>query len=169
MVRGAELYCSVQVWIFTLLLVSGIILIAIGSETPSAIGSGYKVVFGGIMTPLGGFFLIFPSLLLDGIRTKHLGKVKAWIIFKIVILGLILAVCVVNMFLTGQVLLIIPGWLLYTLTILYSSGMVIVHYNILLDDENVLQSALDNFSKENHGLDNQKKINEGLATHCQFV
>ena len=95
---GSYIIGSVQVWIFTLLLVSGIILIAIGSETPSAIGSGYKVVFGGIMTPLGGLFLIFPSLLLDGIRTKHLGKVKAWIIFNFVILGLILSLCMVKLF-----------------------------------------------------------------------
>ena len=140
---GSYIIGSVQVGIFALLLVSGIILIAIGTEIPSAIGSKYYVLFGGIMTPIGGLFLIFPSLLLHGIRTKHSGKVQAWIIFKCVILGLILPVCIVNSFLTGEVLLIILSALFYTLTILYSSAMVIVHYNILLDDENVLGSALN--------------------------
>ena len=69
---GSYIIASVQVGIFVLMLLFGIIL--------TNFGRGYKVM-GCIMALIGVFFLIFPSLLLDGIRRKHSGKIKTWIIF----------------------------------------------------------------------------------------
>ena len=52
-----------------------------------------------------------------------------------------------------------------TLAFMYASGMVIVHYNILLDDEKLLGSALNNFSKE----DDQKKMSVDPPAYSQVV
>lgn len=151
---------SFEAGIFALVLIFGIILIAFGP--------GYKVM-GCIMIPIGIFFLIFPSLLLDGIRRKHSGKVKAWIIFKVVIFGLFLCQCVVKLFYTGKLLFIILQIIAFTLGFMYCSGMVIVHYNILLDDENILESALENYSKDGKNMDNQKKMTNYPPPYSQIV
>eukprot|EP00091_Calanus_sinicus_P019365 TRINITY_DN482_c0_g2_i3.p1 TRINITY_DN482_c0_g2~~TRINITY_DN482_c0_g2_i3.p1 ORF type:complete len:249 (+),score=58.90 TRINITY_DN482_c0_g2_i3:79-825(+) len=157
---GSYIIGSVQAGFFALLLIFGIIFITFGP--------GYNIM-GYIMMPLGGFFLVFPSLLLDGIRRKHSGKVKAWIIFKFVILGLVLAMCMVKLFIAGQVLSTFIQLIMFTLGFMYCSGMVIVHYNMLLDDENVLESALENFSNKGHYLDNQKKNKDDPLAYTQTV
>eukprot|EP00091_Calanus_sinicus_P019358 TRINITY_DN482_c0_g1_i1.p1 TRINITY_DN482_c0_g1~~TRINITY_DN482_c0_g1_i1.p1 ORF type:complete len:252 (-),score=56.85 TRINITY_DN482_c0_g1_i1:107-862(-) len=157
---GNYIIGSVQAGFFALLLIFGIIFITFGP--------GYNIM-GYIMMPLGGFFLVFPSLLLDGIRRKHSGKVKAWIVFKLVFLGLFLAMCMVKLFIAGQVLSTIIQLIMFTLGFMYCSGMVIVHYNILLDDENVLESALENFSNKGYYLDNQQQIKDDPPAYSQTV
>jgi hypothetical protein len=157
---GSYIIGSVQVGIFALMLLFGIIFITFGP--------GYNVM-GCILALIGVFFLIFPSLLLDGIRRKHSGKVKAWIIFKFVILGLILPLCMVKLFYAGQFEMTILQTIAFTLGFIYCSGLVIVHYNILLDDENVLESALDNFSRNGNNIDNQMKITDDLPPYSQIV
>ena len=104
--------------------------------------------FGIGMLVVGGIWLIFPSLLLHGIRTRSPGKIKPWIIFRIVCLALTLCFGLVGS-LWGRTLLQTTLHLFFmVLEFLYNSGMVIVHYNILLEDQNVLESALQNFSNE---------------------
>ena len=165
---GSYIIGSVQVGVFALYLVFGIILIAVGS-VGSETGSGYKVIVGGIMTPIGGFFLVFSSLLLHGIRKNHSRKIKAWIMFKCVFIGLLHASIVRNMFLPEKVWQKILGLFLYALTLLYCSGMVILHYNILLDDENLLGSAINNLSNGKDQDDDQKKLLDDPPAYSQAV
>ena len=124
---------------------------------------------GCIMTPIGAFFLIVPSLLLDGIRRKHSGNIKAWIIFKFVISGLVLSLNMVKSYFTSHVLINILQIIAFTLGYMYCSGMVIVHYSILLDDEKVLESALDNFRKNGNNISYQKKMTDYPPPYSQIV
>jgi len=157
---GSYIIGSVQAAPFALLVIFGVILIAFGQ--------GYKVT-GCILTPIGIFFLIFPSLLLDGIRRKHAGKIKAWIIFNLVILGFVLALNMVQLLFAGQFLTTILQIIVFTLGFMYCFGMVIVHYNILLDDENILKSALNNYTKNGNNMDNQKQMTDFPPPYSQVV
>ena len=110
---GSYIIGSGQVFVFAISLIVGVVFIIFG-----------LLAYGLTFTIIGGFFMIFPSLLLDGIRKKHSGKVKAWIIFKYLIIGLILASCVVNMFLPERVWQIILDMLLYALTLISYISLV---------------------------------------------
>jgi len=105
-------------------------------------------VFGIVLTIVGGIWLIFPSLLLHGIRTKNPRKMKPWIVFKIVMLCLQLIMSFIWSLNYGMILMLVLQVIALILLYSYSTGMVIVHYNIVLEDQNVLDSALENFSNE---------------------
>ena len=103
-------------------------------------------------------------ILIVGLETH-----KFTIIFKNGIFGLILSLCVVKLFYTVNFLFYILQIIAFTLEFMYCSGMVIVHYNILLDDENILESALENYSKDGKNMDNQKKMTNYPPPYSQIV
>ena len=71
---------------------------------------------------------------------------------------LILFLRMVELFYAGKVLINILQIIAFTLGVIYCSGMVIVHYNILLDDDNLLGSALGNVSNGKNKADDQMKL-----------
>jgi len=139
---GCYVIASVQVVASAIGVITGIIFITIPQF------SRLLHIMGLVMIVVGGIWLIFPSLLLHGIRTRSPGKIKPWIIFKFVIFALTLSLGLVSSILSGTYLQAIIHLFIVVLAFLYTSGMVIVHYNILLEDQDVLGSALHNFSNE---------------------
>merc|ERR1712002_325476 len=139
---GSYVIGSVQVVVSAVGLLTGIIFLSIPqfSSCPGHIGIGMLVA--------GGLCLICPSLLLHGIRTRSPGKIKPWIVFKIVCFALTLITVFTGSILERSFLKLMFQLLVIILGFLYTSGMVIVHYNILLEDQNGLESALQNFSNE---------------------
>ena len=103
-----------------------------------------------ILIVVGGVCLIFTSQLVHGIRTKCPGKIKHWIIFMCVMLAIFLPVVLCGSFFVGTImwtiLLLVGGVIAFS----YSSIMVIVHYNILLENQNVLDSVVQNFCYDKH-------------------
>jgi len=138
---GSYVIGSVQVVVSSVLLLTGIIFLSIPHFSP-------YFYFGIGIAVAGGLCLICPSLLLHGIRTKSPGKIKPWIIFMIVCFALTLISVFAGSILGGNLLKTVFQLFVMVLQFLYTSGMVIVHYNILLQDQNVLESALQNFSNE---------------------
>ena len=101
-------------------------------------------------------WLIFHFLLLHGIQTRRPGMITAWIIFQCVMFAILLVLCILNIIFSFELVPFILGRsfydsiLLLLLTVLaffYTSGMVIVHYNFLLEDPNVLDSAIPDISR----------------------
>eukprot|EP00092_Neocalanus_flemingeri_P034808 GFUD01037880.1.p1 GENE.GFUD01037880.1~~GFUD01037880.1.p1 ORF type:complete len:273 (+),score=21.66 GFUD01037880.1:81-899(+) len=91
-------------------------------------------------------FLIFPTLLIYGIYTKSSKKLKTWIIFQFILWGLhiVYCICLLSLGFTN----LITGLLTLAFTCIfymYITGMVIVHYNILLEDD----------TKDEHGWMNR--------------
>merc|ERR1712142_893897 len=138
---GSTVIGSLQTVVSVISILYGIIFFIIYS-TISLIGP--------ILIVAGGILLIFQSLLLHGIRTKSAGKIKPWIIFMIVIFTINIIMYLVGCILTKNFLSTILLMILQTKFFLYILGMVIVHYNILLDDQNLHESAIENFSHEKH-------------------
>jgi len=138
---GSYVIGSVQVAVSSVVLLAGIIFLSIPQVY-------LHFSFDIVMLVVGGIWLIFPSLLLHGVRTRSPGKIKPWIIFMIVCFALTLISALVGSFLGGNILKTMFQLFVMVLQFLYTSGMVIVHYNILLEDQNVLESALQNFSNE---------------------
>ena len=89
---GSYIIGSLHLVLYSLLIIFGFLLILFKPD--------YKGI-GCMMILTGGFCLIFPSFLLDGIRTEDPAKVKAWIIFKFSRLGLLLFGGVVGRFFVG--------------------------------------------------------------------
>eukprot|EP00092_Neocalanus_flemingeri_P039551 GFUD01043067.1.p2 GENE.GFUD01043067.1~~GFUD01043067.1.p2 ORF type:complete len:119 (+),score=9.35 GFUD01043067.1:674-1030(+) len=89
---------------------------------------------------------IFPTLLIYGIYTKSSRKLKTWIIFQFILWGLniVYCLCLLSLGFTN----LITGLLTLAFTCIfymYITGMVIVHYNILLEDD----------TKDEHGWMNR--------------
>jgi len=94
------------------------------------------------LTLFGGILIIFPFLLLHGIKQRSPKKIKTWIIFQFVILVLCLISVCTSYFLLDPCLL----WTILQLIgrvsiVVYTSGgLVIVQYYIVLEDQHVLES-----------------------------
>merc|ERR1719350_705744 len=110
--------------------------------------SGRFSEFGIVLPIVGGIWLLYSSLLLHGIRTKNPIIMKPWIVFKIVMFCLQLSMSFIWSLNYGMILIMGLQVIAVILFYSYSTGMVIVHYNIVLEDQNVLGSALENFSNE---------------------
>jgi len=87
---GCYVIASVQVVASAVGVITGIIFITIPQF------SRLLHIMGIVMIVVGGIWLIFPSLLLHGIRTRSPGKIKPWIIFKFVIFALTLSLGLVS-------------------------------------------------------------------------
>jgi hypothetical protein len=141
-------------------LLSGITLLALAtlsayggfSEFRFVLSQRYPTIFNPLgLTIVGGIWMIFSSLLLHGIRTKNHRIINLWIVFIIVIFCLQLWLCVVWSLKHGMIEIIVVMIQVIVMDLLcsYSTGIVIVHYNIVLEDQNVPDLALENISNEN--------------------
>merc|ERR1712179_305847 len=135
---GCYIIGSVEAVVSALGLVTGVIFLCLPKFFYFGIG----------MLVVGGIWLIFPSLLLQGIQTRSPRKIKPWIIFRIVFFALTLTVGMAGSVMGRSFLQTTLHICFIVLQFIYTCGMVIVHYNILLEDQNVLESALQNFSNE---------------------
>jgi len=138
---GCYIIGSVEAVVSALGLLTGVIFLCLPQF------SRYFYFGIGILV-VGGIWLIFPPLLLHGIRTRSPSKIKPWIIFKIVCFALILIFGLAGSVVGRTFLQTMLQLFFMVLEFLYTAGMVITHYNILLEDQNVLESALQNFSNE---------------------
>eukprot|EP00092_Neocalanus_flemingeri_P049009 GFUD01056182.1.p1 GENE.GFUD01056182.1~~GFUD01056182.1.p1 ORF type:complete len:253 (+),score=36.56 GFUD01056182.1:71-829(+) len=108
------------------------------------IGLGMGIV-GVIVIAIGVVFLIFASLLLHGIRTNSQGKVKIWIIVQFVFFGLALFASIPGLGVRYGLLEMI----ILCLSFMYFKGMVIVHYNIMLENDRTMNMEIaDGMNKE---------------------
>eukprot|EP00092_Neocalanus_flemingeri_P037580 GFUD01040916.1.p1 GENE.GFUD01040916.1~~GFUD01040916.1.p1 ORF type:complete len:261 (-),score=39.05 GFUD01040916.1:63-845(-) len=127
---GSYIIGSLQAIYFAILLIIGLIFVSIGS--------GGMGIAGGIIMTIGGIFLIFPSLLLHGIRTNSPGKVKIWIIVQFVIFVLGLFASIPGLGVRYGLLEMI----VLCLSFMYFMGMVIVHYNIMLENDRTMNMEI---------------------------
>eukprot|EP00092_Neocalanus_flemingeri_P092159 GFUD01116964.1.p1 GENE.GFUD01116964.1~~GFUD01116964.1.p1 ORF type:complete len:272 (+),score=33.85 GFUD01116964.1:93-908(+) len=153
---GSYIIGSLQAIAFAILLINGLIFVSIGS--------GGMGIAGGIIMTIGGIFLIFPSLLLHGIRTNSPGKVKIWIDEQFVLVGLVLFASILGLVLFASILgLVLFASIRYgllqmivlCLSFMYSMGMVIVHYNIMLENDRTMNmeiaAGMDKDTSDQHG------------------
>lgn len=138
---GCYIIGSVEAVVSALGLLTGVIFLSLPQF------SRYFYFGIGILV-VGGIWLIFPSLLLHGIRRRSPGKIKPWIIFRIVCFALTLIFGLAGSVMGRSFLQTTLQLCFMVLQFLYTCGMVIAYYNILLEDHNVLESALQNFSNE---------------------
>merc|ERR1712215_412896 len=131
---GCYIIGYVEAVVSALGLVTGVIFLCL----PKVSGYFY---FGIGMIVVGGIYFIFPSLLLEGIETRNPRKIKPWIIFRIVFFALTLTVGMAGSVMGRSFLQTTFHICFMVLQFIYTCGMVIVHYNILLEDQNVLESA----------------------------
>eukprot|EP00092_Neocalanus_flemingeri_P037579 GFUD01040915.1.p1 GENE.GFUD01040915.1~~GFUD01040915.1.p1 ORF type:complete len:261 (-),score=35.64 GFUD01040915.1:63-845(-) len=127
---GSYIIGSLQAIAFAILLINGLIFVSIGS--------GGMGIAGGIIMTIGGIFLIFPSLLLHGIRTNSPGKVKIWIIVQFVLFVLVLFASIPGLGVRYGLLEMI----VLCLSFMYFMGMVIVHYNIMLENDRTMNMEI---------------------------
>eukprot|EP00092_Neocalanus_flemingeri_P058098 GFUD01069172.1.p1 GENE.GFUD01069172.1~~GFUD01069172.1.p1 ORF type:complete len:283 (-),score=22.16 GFUD01069172.1:386-1234(-) len=93
------------------------------------------------------FFLIFPaSLLIHGIRTKSSGKIRAWIILQFILWGLYIVCSLVSLGFT-DLITGLASLALNCLFYMYITGMVIVHYNILLKDDTAMKMEMNRMNR----------------------
>eukprot|EP00092_Neocalanus_flemingeri_P031142 GFUD01033829.1.p1 GENE.GFUD01033829.1~~GFUD01033829.1.p1 ORF type:complete len:261 (-),score=43.90 GFUD01033829.1:390-1172(-) len=145
---GSYIIGSLQAILFTILVIVGLLYVSFGSSEI------VLVIVGGIIITIGGIFLIFASLLLHGIRTKSPGKIKVWIIVQFVYFGLVLFSSIPALGVRGGLLQMI----LLCLSFMYYKGMVIVHYNIILEDDTSInmetamnkETSMNTTMKTNH-------------------
>merc|ERR1712215_616575 len=130
---GCYIIGSVEAVVSALGLVAGVIFLSLPKFSFGHFGIGMLVV--------GGIWLIFPSLLLHGIQRRSPRKIKPWIIFRIVCFALTLTVGLAGSVMGRSFLQTTFHICFMVLQFIYTCGMVIVHYNILLEDQNVLESA----------------------------
>merc|ERR1719431_2285235 len=115
---GCYIIGSVEAVISSVVLLAGIIFLSIPQVY-------LHFSFDIVMLVVGGIWLIFPSLLLHGIRTRSPGKIKPWIIFTIVGFTLTLISALVGSILGGTFLQTMFQLFVMVLQFLYTSGMVI--------------------------------------------
>ena len=153
---GSYIIGSVQLVYLIIIIILGITLSLLWTEF---------MVYGSIPVAVGGLLLIFPSLLLHGIRTNSSGKIRAWIIFQFVLLGIVFSLGLLNVFTLNMFGII--GSIGYFLALMYASGIVIVHYNIVLEDENGLDPALGNVESKKTYL--HKNMTDCLPPYSKIV
>eukprot|EP00092_Neocalanus_flemingeri_P020945 GFUD01022693.1.p1 GENE.GFUD01022693.1~~GFUD01022693.1.p1 ORF type:complete len:261 (+),score=38.57 GFUD01022693.1:93-875(+) len=142
---GSYIIGSLQAIAFAILLINGLIFVSIGS--------GGMGIAGGIIMTIGGIFLIFPSLLLHGIRTNSPGKVKIWIIVQFVLFGLVLFASIPGLGVRYGLLQMI----VLCLSFMYFKGMVIVHYNIMLENDRTMNMEIAAGMNKETSMDNTMK------------
>jgi len=106
-------------------------------------------IFPEVIIIVGGLWIIVSSLLLLGIRKRSPRIIKLWIIFDFVFVCSFSLFCFVFSLFNGFFITTLLLLMAFLLTCVYNYSMVIVHYNIVLEDQQILQSALENFSHEN--------------------
>jgi len=131
---GSYIIGSIEALLFSGFPIFGIVLISV-INIP---------IPGVIMTFVGMFLLLFPCLLLAGIRTKNTKKIHSWIIFKFVFFCIIVSAAVPGLMYTGSTSLI--SIVAYLPNFVYSVGMVIVHYNIIIEDEKIAETVMNNIT-----------------------
>jgi len=140
---GCYVTGSLQVAVFATILLTGIFLLICSLFL--FYGSFYLAI---TLVASGGILLIFPFLLLNGIQTSNPKKIKSWIIFQSVMLVFGVSFGWVSFYLLDTFFLwtalqLIGGVLIF----LYTSGvLVIVHYNIVIEEQQVQESAPQIFS-----------------------
>jgi len=102
-------------------------------------------IFPIIIISVGGLWIIVSYLLLHGNRKRSPGSIKLWILFDFVLSALFLLIGFVVSLFNGVFIPTILLLIAFFLTYMYNSSMVIVHYNIVLEEHQVLE----NFSHEN--------------------
>ena len=107
-------------------------------------------IIGLILTPIGLICLLFPLLLLYRIRTRSSGKIKTWIIVQFLLIGLFHCGCLVFMFFYGFAFSMIIYVIILTLSSMYDTGLVTVHYMMLLDGDAFLESSLQTIQEKNN-------------------
>jgi len=153
---GSYIIGSVQLVYLIIIIILGITLSLLWTEF---------MVYGSIPVAVGGLLLIFPSLLLHGIRTNSSGKIRAWIIFQFVLLVIVFSLGLLNVFMLNMFGII--GSIIYFLALMYASGIVIVYYNIVLEDENGLDPALGNVESKKTYL--HKNMTDCLPPYFKIV
>jgi len=99
---------------------------------------------------VGGLWIIVSFLLLFGIRKRSPRIIKLWIIFDFVLVFSFSLFCFIFSLFNGFFIITVLLLIAFFLTCVYNYSMVIVHYNIILEEQQILQSALENFSHENN-------------------
>jgi len=130
---GSYIIGSIETLIFAAVSIFGIVMMIL-----------HFPIYYIIIILVGVFLLIFPCLLLDGIRTKNPGKIKVWIIKKFVLFGLTVCAGIPGLMYNGRssVMSIVA----YFVNFLYCVGMVIVHYNIIIEDEKIAETVMNNIT-----------------------
>ena len=131
---GCYVIGSVQAAAFAAILLTGIFLLF-----HFLIFCSGSLCLAIILILVGGLLLIMPSLLVCGIKTRSTGKIKTWIILEFGMLAFSFSIGLVSFFLFYT----LYSWSLFyliggVLAFLYVSGIVIIHYNIVLEDQYVL-------------------------------
>ena len=131
------------------------------NHSNSSIPLAIPLLIIGVFSIISSMFLVFSSLLLHGLRTNSPGKIEAWIIFQFVLCGLTVGAGLISLgfYVTiYRVVNLAIGCLFY----MYFTGMVIVHYNILMEDTNVNLGMIKSLDSANSRTEEQTSTNMGI-------
>ena len=135
---GSYIIGYLQAVLFTIALITGIVFVTSDIRLWTA---------GCVLIPVGGIFIVFASLLLHGIKTNSPQEIRTWIVFQFFIFCtlVLLFVCLYGLSYleTTQLIVLTIGLCLY---LIYVTAMVIVHYNIVLENDTNIETELNDIT-----------------------